>query len=67
MRRLLACVAVAFLSIGAADASECRQSLVLGLDVSSSVDAREYRLQLDGLAEAILDPEVEDALREAAS
>ena len=62
MRQILGCVAGVFLSIGSAGASECRQSLVLGLDVSSSVDAREYRLQLDGLAEAILDHEVADAL-----
>ena len=32
---------------------ECRQALALGLDVSGSVDAREYRLQLDGLAWAL--------------
>jgi hypothetical protein len=31
----------------------CRQALALGLDVSGSVDAREYRLQLDGLARAL--------------
>lgn len=36
----------------------CRQALALGLDVSGSVDAREYRLQLDGLAGALEDPEV---------
>jgi len=32
----------------------CRQALALGLDVSSSVHSREYRLQLDGLATAML-------------
>ncbi len=36
----------------AADAA-CRQALALGLDVSGSVDANEYRLQLDGLATAL--------------
>ena len=36
----------------------CRQALALGLDVSGSVDAREYRLQIDGLAQALDDPEV---------
>lgn len=36
----------------------CRQALVLGLDVSGSVDAGEYRLQLEGLAGALTDPEV---------
>ena len=30
--------------------AQCRQALLLALDVSGSVDAREYRLQLDGLA-----------------
>ena len=42
--------------------SSCRQALALGLDVSGSVDAREYRLQLDGLALALADPEVTAAL-----
>lgn len=41
--------------------AECRQALALGLDVSGSVDAREYRLQLDGLAGAL----GSDAVREA--
>lgn len=36
----------------------CRQALALGLDVSSSVNSREYRLQLDGLASALDDPDV---------
>jgi hypothetical protein len=40
----------------------CRQALALGLDVSGSVDAREYRLQLDGLAAALTDPEVAGAI-----
>ncbi|MDG1471487.1 MAG: DUF1194 domain-containing protein [Ascidiaceihabitans sp.] len=33
--------------------AQCRQALALGLDVSGSVDAREYRLQMDGLAQAL--------------
>ena len=40
----------------------CRQALALGLDVSGSVDAREYRLQLDGLAAALDHPDVRAAL-----
>ncbi len=40
----------------------CRQALALGLDVSASVDAREYRLQLDGLAAALGTPGVRTAL-----
>jgi len=39
----------------------CRQALALGVDVSGSVDAREYRLQLDGLAAALRDAEVQRA------
>lgn len=46
---------------GTADAF-CRQALVLGLDVSGSVDAREYRLQRDGLAQALNTATVRTAL-----
>lgn len=42
--------------------AQCRQALVLGLDVSGSIDSTEYRLQLDGLAGALLDPDVSRAL-----
>lgn len=42
---------------GGADAA-CRQALVLGLDVSGSVDAVEYQLQRGGLATALLSPAV---------
>jgi len=44
--------AVLALWAGGAEAA-CRQALALGLDVSGSVDAREYRLQMDGLAAAL--------------
>ena len=40
----------------------CRQALALGLDVSGSVDDLEYRLQLDGLAHALSDRQVQAAL-----
>jgi hypothetical protein len=53
-----------FLAIAAWPAlaqQQCRQALALGLDVSGSVDAIEYRLQLDGLARALLRPEVQAA------
>lgn len=39
----------------------CRQALALGLDISGSVDENEYRLQLDGLAGALFNPDVQDA------
>lgn len=55
-----ACIAFA-LWAGGADAA-CRQALALGLDVSGSVDAQEYRLQLDGLATALLRPAVQEVL-----
>ena len=42
-------------------AAACRQALAIGLDISGSVDEAEYRLQLDGLAGALLDPEVQKA------
>lgn len=42
--------------------ASCRQALALGLDVSGSVDQREYQLQRDGLATALLDPRVQNAL-----
>lgn len=40
----------------------CRQALALGLDVSGSVDAVEYRLQLDGLAIALNSEKVQEVL-----
>lgn len=40
----------------------CRQAISLGLDVSSSVDHMEYRLQLDGLIAALNAPVVKDIL-----
>jgi hypothetical protein len=40
----------------------CRQALALGLDISGSVDAVEYRLQRDGLAAALESPDVQAAL-----
>ena len=48
-----------------AGVAECRQALALGLDVSGSVDAREYRLQLDGVAGALDDPAVRAAILSA--
>ncbi len=40
----------------------CRQALALGLDVSGSVDSFEYRLQIEGLANALGHPDVQAAL-----
>ncbi|NRB33460.1 MAG: DUF1194 domain-containing protein [Rhodobacteraceae bacterium] len=43
-------------------ALSCDLALVLAVDVSGSVDSREYRVQMDGLAEALRDPLVSEAL-----
>ncbi len=48
----------AALTLAAPAEAACRLALSLGLDVSSSVDAREYRLQTAGLAAALTAPEV---------
>ena len=53
--RIIAATAMVLL---AAPASACRLALVLALDVSSSVDATEDRLQRAGLAAALIDPDV---------
>lgn len=57
MRRAALGLFVSLLTAPVADAA-CRQALALGLDVSGSVDLREYRLQLDGLVTALNEPEV---------
>ena len=46
---------------GAGDAA-CRLALVLALDVSGSVDEREYGLQMQGIAAALEDRAVRDAI-----
>jgi hypothetical protein len=47
--------------MAAAPAQACRLALVLAIDVSSSVDADEDRLQRSGTAAALLAPEVQAA------
>lgn len=54
------------LAFGApSDASTCRLALVLAMDVSKSVDGRDYRLQLGGLSAALRDPDVRAVILEA--
>ncbi|MXQ08786.1 DUF1194 domain-containing protein [Alphaproteobacteria bacterium GH1-50] len=60
MRRLAA-IALVALWPGFADAA-CRLALLLALDVSGSVDAREYALQIEGVASALDDNEVRRVL-----
>ena len=52
---LLACLA-------ASPALACETALLLSIDVSGSIDAGDYRLQTEGLAAALADPEVAEAL-----
>lgn len=53
---------MALIAIGPLVAAECRLALVLALDVSSSVDEAEDRLQRSGLAAALIAPEVQAAI-----
>lgn len=62
MRRARLLPALVLCVLGGALEAGCRQALALGLDVSGSVDAREYRLQMDGLAAALDSPKVRQAL-----
>jgi Ca-activated chloride channel family protein len=45
----------------------CDTALVLTIDVSNSIDTAEYRLQTDGLADALQDPEIIDTMVSGAS
>lgn len=67
--RRIACAALclAFGLAGRAADAGCRLALVLALDVSSSVDAKEYELQRIGLAAALDAPEVRHAILEGAA
>lgn len=44
--------------------AECKLALALGLDISASVDNKEYRIQFEGLADALDDPAVLRAILE---
>ncbi len=48
--------------IGASTGLACDIALMLTVDVSGSIDAREYRLQMDGMAAALEDSSIADAL-----
>ncbi len=62
MRGLCKVLTLALMPITVSAEERCRQALALGLDVSGSVDSREYRMQLDGLAAALLHRDVQSAL-----
>jgi hypothetical protein len=57
-----AALAALLCTLAAPAEAACRLALALALDVSESVDGREYRLQLDGLAAALEDAAVADIL-----
>lgn len=50
------------LFLGSLPVRACDLALLLAVDVSGSVDAHEYRVQMDGLATALRDPIVSEAL-----
>jgi Ca-activated chloride channel homolog len=54
--------AALLLCLTAHPAAPCETALLLSIDVSGSIDTGDYRLQADGLASALQDPEVADAL-----
>ncbi len=54
-------VLVLILVFAAAPVSACRLALAMALDVSGSVDQQEYRQQMDGLAQALIDQDVQNA------
>lgn len=56
-----ALVTVLALTAAGPAAAECRLALLLALDISASVDAREDSFQRGGLARALLAPAVQDA------
>ncbi len=61
VNRLLHVLAAGLVLTGPALA-DCRQVLVIGMDVSASVDADDYRLQVNGMAAALQSPEVRDLI-----
>lgn len=60
--RLFAAALVLLAAPASPAAADCKLALALGLDISSSVNSAEYRIQLDGLARAFRTPEVVKAM-----
>ncbi len=59
MTRIFACLMFCLVAL---PVRACDVALALTVDVSGSIDEDEYRLQMDGLAAALRDPTVEDAI-----
>jgi Protein of unknown function (DUF1194) len=55
-------VPLMILPAAAADRTLTNLELVLALDCSASVDSREFRIQIDGIAEAFKDPKIHRAV-----
>lgn len=62
MRSLCSCLAAIWVAVAPGAARACDLALALAVDVSGSVDHEEYRLQMDGLAQALRDPVISEAL-----
>jgi Ca-activated chloride channel homolog len=54
--------ALALACLTAQPALACETALLLSIDVSGSIDGGDYRLQTEGLAAALADPAVAEAL-----
>ncbi|MBD3679195.1 MAG: DUF1194 domain-containing protein [Rhodobacteraceae bacterium] len=63
-RYLVSLVCAAAVSAAALPARACDIALLLAVDVSNSIDVAEYRLQVDGMADALLDPEIGHAMEQ---
>jgi len=50
------------LGLAAPVVQACDTALILTIDVSNSIDVAEYHLQTDGMADALIDPEIMDEL-----
>ena len=64
MRAALRAALISACAAGPA-AAECSVALALALDISSSVNAREYAIQKDGLAAALRHPKVAEVIERA--
>ncbi len=62
MIRNLTLPAILCLALCGSSAPACETALLLTIDVSNSIDVAEYRVQTDGIADALSDPKIVDAL-----
>ena len=58
----LGLAALAFSQSPSQAADEVDTALIVSVDVSNSVDAERYKLQMEGIAQALEDPQVIDAI-----